>query len=98
VRHGLDPQEQQSKDGVRPGDARWGLQPPGQDGTLGVDPEITPIRTAPGAYQAFYVALRRALDGEGPLPVDPWDAVVVLDVLEAARRAADERASVRMPP
>ncbi len=90
VRHGLDPQEQQLKDGIRPGDPGWGQQPPGQDGTLGVGDNLTTVPTTPGAYETFYSLLAAALDGRSPVPVDPWDAVRVIETLEVARLVAAE--------
>lgn len=88
VRYGLDPQEQQLKDGIRPGDRGWGAQPASQDGTLGVGESVTTVPTIPGAYETFYSTLVAALEGRGPVPVDPWDAVRVIETLEAARRVA----------
>ncbi len=88
VRQGLDPQEQQLKEGIGPGDPGWGAQPASQDGTLGVGDRLDPVPTLPGAYETFYASLVAALEGRGPAPVDPWDAVRVLEILEAARLAA----------
>jgi predicted dehydrogenase len=70
VSEGLDPQEQQLKDGLRPGDAGFGEAP-------GLDP---------GRYVDFYARVRAWVAEDGPRPVDPADAVRVLEVLEAARR------------
>jgi predicted dehydrogenase len=88
VRYGLDPQEQQLKNGMRPGEPGWGEQPPSQDGTLGIGDTLTTVPTTRGAYETFYSALVAALEGFGPVPVDPWDAVRVIESLEAARVAA----------
>jgi predicted dehydrogenase len=88
VRHGLDPQEGQLKDGLGPGDPGWGAQPASYDGTLGVGDHLDSFPTVPGAYETFYAMLAAALDGRGPVPVDPWDAVRVIEILEAARLAA----------
>jgi scyllo-inositol 2-dehydrogenase (NADP+) len=90
VRHGLDPQEQQLKDGIGPGDPGWGAQAASEDGTLGVGEILTSVPTIPGAYETFYAMVVSALDGRGPVPVDPWDAVRVIEILEAARLAATE--------
>lgn len=90
VRYGLDPQEQQLKDGIGPGDPGWGAQSASQDGTLGVGETLTSVPTVPGAYETFYAMVVAALDGRGPVPVDPWDAVRVAEILEAARLAASE--------
>ena len=94
VKDGLDPQEQQLKGGMRPGDPGWGRESKDRDGTIGVGADVTPVPTAPGAYETFYARLVEALDGLGGVPVDPADAVNVLEILDAARRAATTRSLV----
>ncbi len=90
VRYGLDPQERQLRDGMGPGDPDWGAQPASRDGTLGTDEVVRRVPTARGAYETFYAMLVAALEGRGPVPVDPWDAVRVLEILEQAKLAATE--------
>ena len=53
--------------------------------------------TRPGAWHTFYPAFAAAVRGEGPVPVDPWDAVATATVLDAARRSATEGVVVRVP-
>lgn len=91
---GLDPQEQQLKDGLRPGDPSWGSRPDGAEGMIGVLDDLEAVTMTAGSYETFYDRLVVALDGGGPLPVDPSDAVAVLEVLEAARTAAASRTVV----
>lgn len=69
VSQDLDPQETQLKGGLRPGDPGFGESP-------GLDR---------GRYVEFYEGVRDWARGEGPAPVDPADAVRVLEVLERAR-------------
>ena len=45
------------------------------------------IETAHGDWPAFYHRLAQAIVDGQPPPVDPHDAVAVLEVLEAARRS-----------
>jgi predicted dehydrogenase len=66
---GLDPQEEQLREGMRPGDPGFGEK-------KGLER---------GNYVAFYEAVRDWANGGGAAPVDPWDAVAVLEVLEQAR-------------
>jgi predicted dehydrogenase len=66
---GLDPQEDQLKEGMRPGDPGFGERE-------GLER---------GNYVAFYEGVRDWIRGEAPAPVDPWDGVRVLEVLEEAR-------------
>ena len=49
-----------------------------------------PLPGEPGDWPQFYSMFAAALAGEGPLPVDPRDAVQGLRVLEAARQSAAE--------
>ena len=41
-----------------------------------------------GDWTAFYSSFAQAVRGQGTVPVDPWDAVAGLEVLEAAARSA----------
>jgi predicted dehydrogenase len=69
---------------------RWGAEPEQRWGRLsrGDDAEVVP--TLPGEWTAFYPAFAAAVRGEGPVPVDPHDAVATSSVLDAARRSATE--------
>lgn len=96
VKRGLDVQEAALRSGARPGDPGFGEEPEEAWGRVGADPDWSPVRTERGDYLAFYVALERAVRGEGPVPVDPEDSVRGLEVLEAARRSAAEGAVIRL--
>ena len=74
----LDSQEASLRAGVHPRDPGFGANPPGS-----LSGEPYPTRN--GDYGAFYTGLVAALRGSGPNPVDPWDAVASLRVIEAAR-------------
>lgn len=71
-------------------ESRWGRIYRGE----GVPPE--PVPAQPGSWSSFYSAFARAVRGEGPLPVDPRDAVAALEVLDAARRSAARGEVVRL--
>ena len=55
-----------------------------------------PVPRAPGGHADFYRAVAAAVRGGGPMPVDPRDAVHVLEVIDAARRSAAEHAVVEL--
>jgi predicted dehydrogenase len=75
----------------------FGEDPPAQWGLLGAGADARPIRTENGAYQRFYALTVPWLrEGEAP-PVDPADAIVVLDAIEAARRSAAQGKVVQFP-
>ena len=70
------------------GDA-WGVVPPEHWGRLHAGPTTRPWPSERGDWTAFYTAFARAVRGQGAVPVDPWDSVAGLEVLEAAQRSAD---------
>jgi scyllo-inositol 2-dehydrogenase (NADP+) len=69
---GLDPQEEQLREGMRPADRAFG--------------EVEGLER--GNYPAFYEGVRDWVRGEARPPVDPWDGVRVLEILERARASA----------
>ena len=90
--HGLDPQEAALRSGGRPGDPGWGVDATGRAGTLVADVAgvavTARVELLPGAYERFYAQMRDAVRSGAPVPVDPWDAVLGLRIIEAARRSA----------
>ena len=74
--------------------ADWGREPAAAWGTLrlGAGREVLPSER--GRWDEFYARFAAAVRGDGPVPVDPWDAVATATVLDAARRSAAEGLSV----
>ncbi|TDB87514.1 oxidoreductase [Actinomadura sp. KC216] len=91
---GMDAQEGQLRAGLTPKDPGYGIAPPDSYGVVGTPGEERLEPTAPGAYQEFYASVARALAGEEPPPVTLADAIIGLEVVEAAARSAAERAVV----
>ncbi len=83
--HGLDGQEAALAAGVRPGGPGWGRAPEESWGRLWDGTGSRAVPTEPGDYPAFYAGVVRCLRDGAPPPVDPRDAVAVLEVIEAAR-------------
>jgi predicted dehydrogenase len=79
---GVDPQEPQLRDGMRPGDDGFGEAPPGRIAREEGDEAVALER---GDYVEFYRRVHAWADGDAPPPVDAWDGVRVLEVLEQAR-------------
>lgn len=69
----------------------WGAEPRERWGRLYVAGKAEPLRSEHGAWDEFYPAVARAVRGQGPVPVDPWDAVATATVLDAARASAAQR-------
>ncbi|AGL19919.1 Gfo/Idh/MocA family oxidoreductase [Actinoplanes sp. N902-109] len=87
---GLDSQEAALKAGRSPAalGERWGVEPEHAWGRLYRGATGAPVRSERGRWDLFYPAFAAAVRGEGPVPVDPWDAVRNMDVLDAARMSA----------
>jgi len=87
---GADSQEAVLKAGKAPknlGD-RWGVEPEHAWGRLYRGATGAPVPSERGRWDLYYPAFAAAVRGEGPVPVDPWDAVRTMDVLDAARISA----------
>lgn len=96
--YGLDPQEAALREGGRPGDPGWGEVTADRYGRLGADGELRAVPTEAGRYQDFYAQLVAALRDGAPLPVDPADAVAVVELIELAHRSAAEGVTLPVPP
>jgi predicted dehydrogenase len=95
VKHGIDQQEAQLLEGMRPGATGWG-----------VDSDRMQIWNAAGAcrgmptpagdHRRYYAAIRDALLGKADNPVPPIQALAVMAVLEAAivSAASGDRADI----
>jgi scyllo-inositol 2-dehydrogenase (NADP+) len=90
---GLDPQESQLADGLRPGDEEYGVAPPGVLATPYGREEVALER---GAYERFYEAVPPWLRGEAPAPVDPRDSLAVMHLLDAARTSAASHSVIEL--
>jgi predicted dehydrogenase len=76
--------------------AAWGQIDPANRARLfrrGVGEDVEHL---PGAWSAFYSGLAQAIRGQGAAPVDPWEAVAALEVLDAARVSAATGDAVRL--
>jgi predicted dehydrogenase len=93
---GLDVQEEALKLGGSPSAPGWGEEEESRWGVLGAGEELRPVRTEPGCYQRFYEGGVAAIREGAPPPVEPADAVAVLEVIEAARRSHAEGQTVKL--
>jgi predicted dehydrogenase len=85
---GLDSQEDALAAGTRPEGPTWGTEPPALWGRLSSGDDERSVGTEPGAYPEFYRGVADALlRGERP-PVDPAEAVTVLEIIEDAFASA----------
>jgi predicted dehydrogenase len=76
----------------------WGTVPESRWGRVYRRGVATPVPAERGSWSVFYTGFARAVRGEAPPPVDPWDAVATLEVLDAARRSATTGQVVSLRP
>jgi predicted dehydrogenase len=67
---------------------RWGVEPRERWGRLHRGTTSVPVPSERGRWDSYYPAFAAAVRGEAPMPVDPWDSVRALEVLDAARDSA----------
>lgn len=94
----MDGQEAELKAGRSPATSsdRWGVEPEQAWGRLYRGATGAPVRSERGRWDTFYPAMAAAVRGEAPPPVDAWDAVRTMDVLDAARISATTGDTVRL--
>jgi predicted dehydrogenase len=82
-----DVQEDQLRAGVSPGSTDWGFDPDDAVVYEGAGASSHSLEAARGDQRGYYVAIREALQGVGPNPVTPEQAVAVMAIIEAALRS-----------
>jgi scyllo-inositol 2-dehydrogenase (NADP+) len=85
----LDSQEDQLRAGMDPNSAAFGMEPEDNWPLLVRGDEVVTEHPQRGQWDSFYPAVATALRAGKSMPVDPADAIHVLNVIEAARRSAD---------
>ncbi|KFF60839.1 oxidoreductase [Cryobacterium sp. MLB-32] len=84
---GLDGQEAALKNGALPTDADFGVADEAEWGLVGIDGDLTPYPTDRGRYDLFYAGLADAILRGAPVPVDPRDALRVIEIIERIHAA-----------
>jgi predicted dehydrogenase len=93
VHFGLDTQEKALRVGLRPGEPNW-KPDPCEAWLHRPEQAPQPIVVEPGDYRRFYEGVRDAIQGKGPNPVPPEQAVRLMELLEAAQKSALERREI----
>ena len=85
---GLDGQEAALGAGMDPSEPAYGVTAAERWGTAGVEGALSPVPTERGDYGAFYRELADAILRGEAVPVDPADALAVLELIEGVHAGA----------
>lgn len=100
VKRGTDPQEELLKVDRLPDEPNWGKEPQGDWGklntTLGGLHVEGQVETIPGNYAHFYTNLYEAIRNGSQLMVQPEEALLTIQILEACLESNRERKTVRL--
>jgi predicted dehydrogenase len=98
IKSGLDAQEDHLKAGMKPGAPGYGDDPrPGVLIQLEDDePVSTAVHPLPADYRAYYAGIREAITAGGPNPVPPQQALLVMELIDAAQRSAAEHREIAL--
>jgi len=88
IKSKMDIQEDQLRAGMTPGSAEWGIDP--DDALLYEGDKSRKIKSSRGDQRGFYIAVRDALNGEGPNPVPGLQGSTIIAIIEAAIRSDAE--------
>jgi len=88
IKHGTDIQEAAVLSGLHPLGRDWGADPLEGMFTSGGQSTGNRVANEAGDYRRFWSALVAALRGEGPNPVNPQEALAVMEVLAAGLKSS----------
>lgn len=98
IKSGLDAQEDHLKAGMKPGAPGYGDDP--RPGVLiqveNDEPVSTAVQPLPADYRAFYAGVREMIGSGAPSPVPVDEALLVMEVIDAAQRSAAERREIAL--
>ncbi len=95
VKYGIDPQEEDLKQGRLPEEKEWGTEPESDWGIMNTNINDIPVRkkieTVAGCYIDFYSNIFDAITRGSDLTVRPEEALNVIRIIEAAYRSSAGR-------
>lgn len=96
---GVDGQEDALRAGRSPASEgpAWGVEPESTWGHVVRGLESIVVPSERGRWDTFYPAFAAAVRGTGTLPVDPYDALAVLEILDAVALSARDHTVVTLP-
>lgn len=98
IKYGMDPQENQLKRGISPGDPGYGLDREEDYGEIAVNLNGLTVKgrveTMPGNYSSYYEGMVKAISSNHPVPVSAEEARDVIRVIECAMRSHREKRAI----
>ncbi|MFC7441361.1 oxidoreductase [Laceyella putida] len=100
IKHGMDPQEDMLKLGMKPGDPGWGQEDAHFQASIdttvqGVEIQGT-IPTLTGSYETYYQQLAQAIRGLAAIPVPAQEARMVMQIISAALQSANKGTVIKI--
>jgi predicted dehydrogenase len=100
VKSGIDPQEQDLKNKVVPGNTGWGVEPKefwGKLNSLATGTDVqTSVETIPGNYLEFYRNVYGSIKEDKPLAVTAEQARDVIRLIEVCYESSRSRKAIRL--
>jgi predicted dehydrogenase len=76
----------------------WGLEPEPDWGRIERGAQTVTVPTERGRWDTYYPAFAAAMRGDGPVPVEPREVLVALELLDAVRLSARQGQVVLLDP
>ena len=95
IKYGLDPQEDQLRDGVLPSAPAFGVEPPAQYGVQYLADEngdslgVVKLETMTGCYSDYYTELALAINASLKVPVSAIEGAKVIKIIELALESSN---------
>lgn len=96
VKYGLDVQEGHLKEGLRPVDDTWGVEPKDLWGRLDTEDKCQRVKSLRGDYRDYYKNIYNHLRAGDPLDVKAEEACHVIEIIEKAMESNKNKARVAL--
>jgi predicted dehydrogenase len=98
IKSSLDPQETALTKITHITDPQWGHEPSADWGALHIDVDggmvTRPVMPIPGDYRLYYAAVRDAVLGRSPAPINPVEAWRIARLIEWAAESSEQRREI----
>jgi scyllo-inositol 2-dehydrogenase (NADP+) len=100
VKYGIDPQEEELRKGILPGNASWGMEVPEHWGLITIDYADMNIHgsveTEAGNYGEFYNNIHDVITNNASMVINPVDARNVIRIIELARESNAKKKEIKV--